>query len=296
MAAVAAAGHGHAATASTAPPAGLKSTSQLEDVERKYHTLVRKAKAVFTAIPAAEELEATWTGLKLGDLPEPVEACLRAKSCSTEPTLELSIANEGQDQGKLLMIPLKVLKKGLDAGRSVTAPPGRGLPLWLAVRRAFCASNADRSAAEHRHVLQIRALKASWHQEGTWPLRGNDEGLAADSSETSPEKSLAAIDADADASEASADDGSDSESNAERAPIGPTLVVPLEKLQRSRWPAKLLLRPPTQSATNDGSGASHALPMRQPEPGLPARPDPSPRQIARMYARRANSNAKEDPS
>jgi hypothetical protein len=168
MAAVAAAGHGHAATASTAPPAGLKSTSQLEDVERKYHTLVRKAKAVFTAIPAAEELEATWTGLKLGDLPEPVEACLRAKSCSTEPTLELSIANEGQDQGKLLMIPLKVLKKGLDAGRSVTAPPGRGLPLWLAVRRAFCASNADRSAAEHRHVLQIRALKASWHQEGTY--------------------------------------------------------------------------------------------------------------------------------
>ncbi|KDN48440.1 hypothetical protein K437DRAFT_293887 [Tilletiaria anomala UBC 951] len=100
-----------------------------------FHTSIQDLASVLNAIPAAEELSALWLGESLPD-----EVCQQIS------------APVQVDAGKV--IPLQLLKKGLDSGRTVSAPSGRGLPLWLAVR----------------------TLKASWHADGTWPLRGRDEG------------------------------------------------------------------------------------------------------------------------
>lgn len=58
------------------------------------------------------------------------------------------------------------IKRALDSKRRVAAPGTdrvRGLPLWIVVR------------VRERTYPQTKALKCSWHADGSWPLIGYDE-------------------------------------------------------------------------------------------------------------------------
>lgn len=126
---------------------------------------------------------------------------------------------------------------------------------------------------------QIRALKASWHADGSWPLRGSDEGPASHAETSAQEVQVDGSDNTVSSDSASATDAAAGEAPVQaQAPQG----FALSSLPRSRWPARMLLRPPRVAL--DAARGVVVLP-KQPEAGPPARPDPSPRQIARMYAR-----------
>lgn len=106
------------------------------------------------ASPAAEELAASW-------------------SRSHTETLK--------DDGPRL----SDLKQALDSGRRfvVEETPERGLPMWIVVGQL---QHESRSFGLDTHnsnsSVQVRTCKASWHNDGTWPLLAADEELDTDAS------------------------------------------------------------------------------------------------------------------
>ncbi len=111
---VASAGVGGAPSARTGPTPFLDTIEQLARVLR--------------CVPSAEELQATWDGLDASALPDEVR---RRLSTSNVNGADALAPQDGVS--KRMVIPLKTLKRGLDSQRAVSAPEGRGLPLWIAV-------------------------------------------------------------------------------------------------------------------------------------------------------------------
>ncbi|PWN30635.1 hypothetical protein BDZ90DRAFT_229648 [Jaminaea rosea] len=76
---------------------------------------------------------------------------------------------------------LRDLKRMLDSGRRVAAGAegSRGIPMWLVVSMSSWMRGSSRSSLP-LDLRQIRAVKASWHQDGSWPILGIDEEAAED--------------------------------------------------------------------------------------------------------------------
>ncbi|CAD6904002.1 unnamed protein product [Tilletia controversa] len=146
-----------------------------------------------------------------------------------------------------LALGLKDYKAALDSGRRISGNNGKN--------DSRQGTSLNRSGLPLWVV--VRMLKASWHAEGSWPLIGADasEKDTQLSLPTNPQRSIGT-------------------SVATSTPHPPSSTTTM-KIPRSVHPTALLLK-----------GKAPLVTTMTPEPGPPARPDPSPDEVAQAYRAR----------